>query len=98
MPREGGPITRCWLTAACALTLAIDAAAQEVTFRFQHVVSPHSAIPKHVIDPWAGKIEKETDGRIEVEIYPFMQLGGTAPEQYDPIVDGAIDGGSVIPG
>ncbi|MGR3366760.1 MAG: TRAP transporter substrate-binding protein [Sagittula sp.] len=91
-------MTRYWLTAALALTLATGAAAQEVTLRFQHFVSPNSANPAHFIEPWAEKVEKESGGRIKVEIYPFMQLGGTAPEQYDLIVDGVIDGGWVIPG
>ena len=91
-------MTRYWLTTALALTLATGAAAQEVTLRFQHFVSPNSANPAHFIEPWAEKVEKESGGRIKVEIYPFMQLGGTAPEQYDLIVDGVIDGGWVIPG
>ena len=72
--------------------------AQEVTLRFQHFVSPNSANPKYFIEPWAEKVEEESNGRIKVEIYPFMQLGGKAPSQYDLIRDGAIDGGWVIPG
>ncbi|WP_212523782.1 TRAP transporter substrate-binding protein [Actibacterium sp. MT2.3-13A] len=85
--------------AALALTAAAGAAlAQEVTLRFQHFVSPLSANPKHFIEPWARKVEKDSGGRIKIEIYPFMQLGGKAPSQYDLIRDGAIDGGWVIPG
>lgn len=78
--------------------LASPALAQEVTLRFQHFVSPNSANPKHFIQPWADKVAAESDGRIKVEIYPFMQLGGTAPDQFDLIQDGVIDGGWVIPG
>ncbi|WGW04909.1 TRAP transporter substrate-binding protein [Tropicibacter oceani] len=88
-------------TAALALMaglLAPAAMAQEVTLRFQHFVSPNSANPKYFIEPWAEKVEAESNGRIKVEIYPFMQLGGAAPEQYDLILDGVIDGGWVIPG
>lgn len=81
-----------------AAVLAVPAAAQEVTLRFQHFVSPNSANPKHFIEPWAKKVEEESDGRIKVEIYPFMQLGGKPPAQYDLVRDGAIDGGWVIPG
>ncbi|NRB35762.1 MAG: TRAP transporter substrate-binding protein [Rhodobacteraceae bacterium] len=81
-----------------ALALAMPLHAQEVTLRFQHFVSPNSANPKHFIEPWARKVEAESDGRIKVEIYPFMQLGGSAANQYDLIRDGAIDGGWVIPG
>ncbi len=90
------------LTAALAgLTLATTAAlAQdpEVTLRFQHFVSPASANPTHFMQPWADAIMDQSGGRIAVEIYPFMQLGGSATDQYDLIRDGVIDGGWVIPG
>ena len=77
---------------------ATSTVAQEVTLRFQHFVSPASANPTYFMQPWADKIEEQSDGRIKVELYPFMQLGGSAPSQYDLIRDGAIDGGWVIPG
>lgn len=85
------------LATALGLT-ATTAFAQEVTLRFQHFVSPKSANPKHFMQPWADKIEADSNGRIKVELYPFMQLGGKAPSQYDLIRDGVIDGGWVIPG
>ena len=77
---------------------ATSAFAQEVTLRFQHFVSPASANPTYFMQPWADAIEEQSGGRIKVELYPFMQLGGAAPNQYDLIRDGAIDGGWVIPG
>ncbi len=84
---------------AAAFTLSATAAmAQEVTLRFQHFVSPASANPTYFMQPWADAVEEQSDGRIKVELYPFMQLGGAAPSQYDLIRDGAIDGGWVIPG
>ena len=61
-------------------------------------MSPNSANPKYFIEPWAKKVEEDSNGRIKIEIYPFMQLGGAAPEQYDLVRDGAIDGGWIIPG
>lgn len=87
------------LSFAAALGLmSTTAMAQEVTLRFQHFVSPKSANPTHFMQPWADKIEADSNGRIKVELYPAMQLGGKAPNQYDLIRDGAIDGGWVIPG
>ncbi len=83
---------------AAVQTFAASAQTPEVTLRFQHFVSPNSANPKYFIEPWAEKVEAESLGRIKVEIYPFMQLGGSATAQYDLIRDGAIDGGWVIPG
>ncbi|MEO1639052.1 MAG: TRAP transporter substrate-binding protein [Pseudomonadota bacterium] len=88
-------------TAAFAAAFGLSATtafAQEVTLRFQHFVSPASANPTYFMQPWADAIEEQSDGRIKVELYPFMQLGGAAPNQYDLIRDGAIDGGWVIPG
>ena len=54
-------------------------------------------MPKFFIVPWAEKVEQESDGRIEVEVYPAMQLGGQAPALYDQIRDGVIDGGWALP-
>lgn len=88
---------KAFLVAALTAVLSTAAAAQEVTLRFQHFVSPASANPKHFIEPWARKVEAESGGRIKIEIYPLMQLGGKASDQYDLIRDGVIDGGWVIP-
>ncbi|WP_179380861.1 TRAP transporter substrate-binding protein [Jannaschia marina] len=85
-------------TLSVTLVLAAPAAAQEVTLRFQHFVNPNSANPKYFMQPWAEAIEEQSNGRIKVELYPFMQLGGSPVNQYDLIADGAIDGGWVIPG
>ena len=83
------------ITSALSTTAVL---AQDVTLRFQHFVSPLSANPTYFMEPWARKVEADSNGRIKVELYPFMQLGGKAPNQYDLIRDGAIDGGWVIPG
>jgi len=88
-------------SAALAAVIGLGAGAgfgQEVTLKFQHFVSPASANPTYFMEPWARQIEEDSNGRIKVDLYPFMQLGGTAPEMYDQIADGIVDGGWVIPG
>ena len=87
------------ITVALAATtmLAGMAHAQEVTLRVQHFLSPEGSVPKFFIVPWAEKIEAESDGRIKVEVYPAMQLGGGPPALYDQIRDGVIDGGWALP-
>ncbi len=93
------PITlRSFALAATLATTASIASAQEVTLRFQHFVSPKSANPTYFMAPWAEAIEEQSGGRIKVELYPTMALGGKAQSQYDMIRDGVIDGGWVIPG
>lgn len=86
------------LTGAVALSLSAGfAAAQEVTLRCQHFLSPQGSIPKFFITPWAEKVEADSNGRIKVEIYPAMQLGGKPPALYDQIRDGVIDCGWALP-
>lgn len=77
--------------------LASTAAAQEVTLRCQHFISPKGSVPKYFIVPWAEKIEADSGGRIKVEVYPAMQLGGKPPALFDQIRDGVIDCGWALP-
>ena len=71
--------------------------AQEVTLRFQHFISPKGAVPSLFMTPWIEKVEKETGGKLKIELYPGMQLGGKPPALYDQIRDGVIDGGWALP-
>ncbi len=87
-----------WLLAgALALTTAGQVAAQEVTLRFQHFLSPKAAVPIGFMAPWAEKVMADSGGRIKIELYPGMQLGGKPPALYDQIRDGVIDGGWALP-
>ena len=90
--------TKTLFAGAVALALTTSAAfAQEVTLRFQHFISPKGAVPSLFMTPWAEKVMKESDGRIKIELYPGMQLGGKPPALYDQIRDGVIDGGWALP-
>lgn len=67
------------------------ALAQEVTLRVHHFLPP--AAPAHAgyIEPWAQRIEEQSDGRIDVQIFPAMQLGGAPPALMDQAIDGVAD-------
>ncbi len=84
-----------FLTAAAAAALATGiagiASAADVTLRVQHFISNKGAIPAHFILPWAEKVEKDSGGRIDVEVYPRMQLGGKPPALFDQARDGVVD-------
>ncbi len=77
-------------TAALALA-ATGAAAQEVTLRLHQFLPAQSTVPAQILDVWADTIEAASDGRIRIERYPSMQLGGAAPELMDQAVDGVAD-------
>ena len=78
--------------AAFAVTLgSAPAVAQEVTLRLHQFLPPQANVPKLVLDVWADKVEADSEGRIEIERYPAMQLGGTPPELIDQAIDGVAD-------
>ena len=82
------------LAGAAALAAGFSAApaeAQEVTLRMHQFLPAQANVPKYVLDVWADKIEAESGGRIEIERYPAMQLGGKPPELIDQAIDGIAD-------
>ena len=82
------------LAAAAALATGLGtapAAAQEVTLTLHQFLPAQANVPKYVLDVWADKVEAESNGRIKIDRFPSMQLGGTPPELYDQVVDGVAD-------
>ncbi|WP_299408090.1 TRAP transporter substrate-binding protein [uncultured Roseobacter sp.] len=67
------------------------AMAQEVTLRLHQFLPPQANVPKLVLDVWADSVEEDSGGRIKVERYPSMQLGGKPPELMDQAIDGVAD-------
>ena len=90
--------TRRLFVAAASLVLAASfgvtgtsATAQEVTLKLHQFLPAQANVPKYVLDVWADKVEKESGGRIKIERYPSMQLGGKPPELIDQAIDGVAD-------
>lgn len=84
-----------WKTilAAASITAltASSAMAQEVTLRLHHFLSPTANVPTQVLDVWADNVERDSGGRIKVERFGSMALGGTPPELMDQVSDGIVD-------
>ena len=64
------------LGAVATVSFAAGAMAQEVTLRVHQFLPAQAPIPSQAITPWAEAIQDQSDGRIAVELYPAMQLGG----------------------
>ncbi|MGD9862672.1 MAG: TRAP transporter substrate-binding protein [Pseudodonghicola sp.] len=80
--------------AAIALTtglMATSALAQEVTLKLHQFLPAQANVPKLVLDVWADNVEKDSGGRIKVDRYASMQLGGKPPELIDQVIDGVAD-------
>lgn len=79
------------IAAAAALLTASTAYAQEVTLRLHHFMPPPATLSKHFFMPWAEEMNAKTDGRMVVEVYPSMSLGGRPGDLIDQAIDGAVD-------
>ncbi len=76
---------------ALAAFAATGALAQEVTLKLHQFLPAQANVPKLILDVWADNVERDSNGRIKVERYPAMQLGGTPPELIDQAIDGVAD-------
>ncbi|SEB14996.1 TRAP transporter substrate-binding protein [Marinobacterium iners] len=63
----------------------------EYTFKLHHMLPPMAMPHAEFLEPWAEKIEQESGGRIDIEIYPAMQLGGKPPQLFDQARKGIVD-------
>lgn len=76
--------------AALALT-ASGVLAQEVTLNMHQFLPAQANVPKLILDVWADKVEAASEGRIKIERFNSMALGGTPPELMDQAIDGVAD-------
>jgi len=74
-----------------AVSVTAASRAQEVTLRLHQMLPPQAAIPARALTPWIEKVQSESGGRIKVEHYPSMQLGGAPPALYGQASDGVVD-------
>ncbi len=77
--------------AVMATAFSTGAHAQDVTLKLHQFLPAQANVPKLVLDVWADKVEEASDGRIKVDRFPSMQLGGSPPELMDQAIDGIAD-------
>jgi TRAP-type C4-dicarboxylate transport system substrate-binding protein len=75
------------LLAFCGATQA----APEVTLKFHHFLGPKAPAQTTMIEPWAKAVEASSGGKIKIDIYPSMSLGGTPPQLIRQVRDGVVD-------
>lgn len=83
-------ITVALIVSGAAL-VSFQASAQEVTLKLHQLLPLKATIPAKFLQPWIKKVESESGGRIKVEHYPSMQLGGKPPELIQQVTDGVVD-------
>lgn len=74
------------------------AQSQEVTLRMHNFIPPVANPAKHFIIPWGKKVEAASKGRIKIQHFWTMQLGGTPPQLVTQVKDGVVDITFTLPG
>jgi TRAP-type C4-dicarboxylate transport system substrate-binding protein len=72
--------------------------AQELTLRLHHFLPPSSNGQQRFLQPWVDKVAAESGGKVKINIFPAMQLGGRPPELFDQARDGVVDIVWTLPG
>lgn len=83
---------------AAAVAFMPETASAQKTLRFMTFIPPVANPGKTFYTPWIAKLNKEAGGKMKVQAFWAMQLGGKAPQLLDQIRDGVIDIGWTLPG
>jgi len=84
---------------AAPLATPLVARAQDVTtLRMHHFLPAVSNVHRFFLVPWTEKIQRESNGRLRIQIFPAMQLGGAPPQLFDQARDGVADIIWTLPG
>jgi TRAP-type C4-dicarboxylate transport system substrate-binding protein len=70
---------------------------EPVTLRMHTHVPPVSGSYKNLLW-WTKKVENDSGGKLKIELFGSMQLGGKAPDVYDQVKNGVVDLGWTLPG
>jgi TRAP-type C4-dicarboxylate transport system substrate-binding protein len=80
------------LVLAAALATGLTAAqAQTITLKVHHFLGPQSIQHTTMLKTWCDNIAKDSNNRLNCQIYPAMQLGGSPPQLFDQAKDGVAD-------
>lgn len=91
------------LLAGAFLSAALFAApsqgwSQDVTLKLHTFLPPPANPVKTFLVPWSKKVEEASHGKLKVQVYTAMQLGGKPPELDDQVKKGIVDVGWTLPG
>ena len=85
--------------AACVLCVAtISSKAEPITLRLHTFNSPKAIVNQLFLEPWSREIETRSDGRVTIQVFPAMQLGGRPADLYGQARDGVVDLVWTLPG
>lgn len=75
---------------ACAV-LSMGASAQTINLKLHHFLGPKAPAHSQMLVPWAERVEKSSGGKVKIEVFPSMTLGGKPPQLINQARDGIVD-------
>jgi TRAP-type transport system periplasmic protein len=84
--------------AAPAVVRMAQADTSPTTLKLHHSFSAVSSVHDKFLVPWARKVEAESNGRLRIDIFPSMELGGAPAQLFDQARDGTVDIVWAMPG
>jgi TRAP-type C4-dicarboxylate transport system substrate-binding protein len=76
---------------AVMAAVSTGASADPIVLKLHHFLGPKSPAQVKMLAPWAKRVEKSSGGKVKIEIYPSMSLGGKPPELINQVRDGVVD-------
>ena len=70
---------------------ALGAHAETITLKVHHFLGPQSIQHTGMLGKWCENIAKDSNNRLQCQIYPAMQLGGKPPQLFDQAMNGVAD-------
>lgn len=86
------------VAAVAALGVAAPSYAADITLKMHTFLPPVANPPKTFLNPWAKKVEEASKGKLKVQAFWAMQLGGKPPTLVDQVKDGVVDIIWTLPG
>lgn len=63
----------------------------EFNLKLHHLLGPKAPAQTNMIEPWVNRVMEDSEGRINIEIFPAMSLGGRPPQLISQVRDGVVD-------
>jgi TRAP-type C4-dicarboxylate transport system substrate-binding protein len=77
--------------AAPAVMRVAFADTPQFSLKLHHAFSSVSSAHDKFLAPWARQVEAQSGGRIRIDLFPSMQLGGAPADLFDQARDGVVD-------
>ncbi|MCO5119290.1 MAG: TRAP transporter substrate-binding protein [Burkholderiaceae bacterium] len=84
-------LARAAAIAMTVLCASFTASAEPIVLKLHHFLGPQAPAHTRMLAPWAARIEKASGGKVRIELYPSMTLGGKPPQLIRQVRDGVVD-------